>query len=415
MTTIDASLMRGNSALAIGDPGNIDSLFLDVSSLSITNYLISSNRYYFAFSSGSLSGSFYIYGKNLPDIGYLSSLTSLNNIKGDVTGFDFFIFKNGNSLGGYKVSSLDISLKNLLNFAPYELEEAILKNNDDILGSSNADIIFSQSGSDQITGSGGDDKIDGGAGNDKAIFSGNLGSYKISVDNVTYTVKDLRKNSPDGTDKIEYIEYLVFNDQTITPSEAVKIDRKRYTNNGLTNGENYRLENIRDFNGNLHGGGDYSNSLYSYKYQGKFDVNNDGLYEHVFTNKESGRWVTGSTNSSTGEIDYEDHGPGGTTRVVGIYIDPLVTSGEVEQFGPHDSQRRFQNDLFIDNLIAKTSGDYDNDGFQEVYWKTSDGTAYLRALMHADGNIQYANYQSEAQMSNYLAGHGYQSVISDII
>ncbi len=407
--------MRGDSALAIGDPGNVDSLFLDVSSLSITNYLISNNRYYFAFYSGSLSGSFYIYGKNLPDIGYLSSLTSLNNIKGDVTGYDFYLYSNGNSLGGYKVSSLDISLKNLLNFAPYELEEEILKNNDDIQGSSNADIIFSQSGSDQITGSGGDDKIDGGAGNDKAIFSGNLGSYEISVDNVTYTVKDLRKNSPDGTDKIEYIEYLVFNDQTITPSEAVKIDRKRYITNGLTSGENYRLENIRDFNGNLHGGGDYSNSLYSYKYQGKFDVNNDGLYEHVFTNKESGRWVTGSPNSYTGELDYSDFGNGGITRVVGIYIDPLVTSGEVEQFGPHDSQRRFQNDLLIDNLTVKTSGDYDSDGFQEVYWKTNDGTAYLRALMHADGNIQYANYQSEEQMSNYLTNNGYESVISDIV
>ena len=86
----------------------------------------------------------------------------------------------------------------------------------------------------------------------------------------------------------------------------------------------------------------------------------------------------------------------------------------MEQFGPHDSQRRFQNDLYIDNLIAKTSGDYDGDGFQEVYWKTNDGTAYLRALMHADGNIQYANYQSEAQMSDYLTSKGYESVISDI-
>ena len=53
-------------------------------------------------------------------------------------------------------------------------------------------------------------------------------------------------------------------------------------------------------------------------------------------------------------------------------------------------------------MIAKTSGDYDGDGFQEVYWKTNDGTAYLRALMHADGNIQYANYQNEEQMSDYL-------------
>ena len=133
------------------------------------------------------------------------------------------------------------------------------------------------------------------------------------------------------------------------------------------------------------------------------------------TNKESGRWVTASVDAVTGEIDYSDHGSGGTTRIVGIYIDPLVTSGEVEQFGTHDSQRRFQNDLKIDNLIAKTSGDYDGDGFQEVYWKTNDGTAYLRALMHADGNIKYANYQSEQQMTEYLTTQGHESVVQDIV
>ena len=145
------------------------------------------------------------------------------------------------------------------------------------------------------------------------------------------------------------------------------------------------------------------------------DVNADGIKEAIYTNKESGRWVTGSINSSTGEIDYEDHGSGGTTRVVGIYIDPLVTSGEVVQGSDFDSQRRFQNDLEIDNLIAKTSGDYDGDGLQEVYWKTNDGTAFLRALMHADGNIQYANYQNEAQMSDYLTTNGFSDSISEII
>ena len=129
----------------------------------------------------------------------------------------------------------------------------------------------------------------------------------------------------------------------------------------------------------------------------------------------SGRWVTASVRSSPGTIDFYKSGKGGTTRVVGIYIDPLVKDGIVEQGSDFDSQRRFQNDLYIDNLIAKTSGDYDGDGFQEVYWKTNDGTAYLRALMHADGNIQYANYQSEEQMSNYLTNKGYESVISDII
>ncbi len=43
------------------------------------------------------------------------------------------------------------------------------------------------------------------------------------------------------------------------------------------------------------------------------------------------------------------------------------------------------------------------------------GGAYLRSLMHADGNIQYSNYQSEEQMRDYLTSKGYESVISDII
>ena len=78
-------------------------------------------------------------------------------------------------------------------------------------------------------------------------------------------------------------------------------------------------------------------------------------------------------------------------------------------------QKRFQNDLEIDNLQAQHSGDYDSDGIHEVYWKTVDGTAYLRSLMHADGNIRYANYQSKVQMENYLTGQGHADVINDIV
>ncbi len=180
-------------------------------------------------------------------------------------------------------------------------------------------------------------------------------------------------------------------------------------------GEETTLDSIKDYDGNLHAGDNSAATPSSYKYQGLLDVNGDGAFEAIFTNKSSKRWVTAEVDSATGQIDFDDHGAGGTTRVVGIYIDPLVTSGEVEQFGPHDSQRRFQNDLKIDNLIAKTSGDYDGDGFQEVYWKTNDNTAYLRALMHADGNIQYANYQSKEQMSDYLTAQGHEGVIAEII
>ena len=35
--------------------------------------------------------------------------------------------------------------------------------------------------------------------------------------------------------------------------------------------------------------------------------------------------------------------------------------------------------------------------------------------MHADGNIQYANYQSEEQMTDYLTSKGFESEISSII
>ena len=92
----------------------------------------------------------------------------------------------------------------------------------------------------------------------------------------------------------------------------------------------------------------------------------------------------------------------------------LLLNGETIDRLALNSQVRFQNDLEIDNLQAKHSGDYDEDGIHEVYWKTADGTAYLRSLMHDDGNIRYANYQSEAQMKEYLTANGDDSVIADI-
>ena len=133
-------------------------------------------------------------------------------------------------------------------------------------------------------------------------------------------------------------------------------------------GSNYHLEYIKDYDGNLHANtGSFSDELKTaYKYQGLIDANADGTKEAIYTNKVSGRWVTASINSSTNEIDYSKYGQGGTTRVVGIYIDPLVESGDVIKDSDHDSQRRFQNDLYIDNLIVKTSGDFDSDGDQEV-------------------------------------------------
>ena len=205
-------------------------------------------------------------------------------------------------------------------------------------------------------------------------------------------------------------------------------------------GKKYRLPLLRDFDGNPHGLTKATDieqiaNTATYEYQGETDVNNDGIVEAIFTNRLSGRWATVGRDPITGMIDFNKHGRAEFddhsyktfSRVVGIYIDPLVAEGEAnggfllngeeapKRRGPFDSQRRFQNDLNIDNLSLRISGDFDGDGFGELYWKVEDGTAYLRTLMHADGNIQYANYQSEAQMRDYLTSTGHAELIAAVL
>ena len=48
-------------------------------------------------------------------------------------------------------------------------------------------------------------------------------------------------------------------------------------------------------------------------------------------------------------------------------------------------------------------------------WKTNDCTVYLKELMHADGNIRYANYQNQTQLSVYLMAQRHESVIAEIV
>ena len=211
-------------------------------------------------------------------------------------------------------------------------------------------------------------------------------------------------------------------------------------------GKKTSLDKIKDYDGNLHGGDSNEDAAASYQYHGMLDVNGDGTFEAIFTNNVTKRWVTAEVHSTYGAIDFDRNGSGGGTRVVGIYEDPLIAEGSANggflsdgvtpapaNFGVSDEERyvevngetidrlalnsqvRFQNDLDIENLTAKHSGDYDGDGIHEVYWKTNDDTAYLRALMHDDGNIRYANYQSEAQMKEYLTANGDDSAISKII
>jgi hypothetical protein len=155
---------------------------------------------------------------------------------------------------------------------------------------------------------------------------------------------------------------------------------------------------IRDFDGNNLG------SPEGWKSIGSVDIQGDGDLEYVFVNPIIGRWASVGADSDS-IVDFDHHGRGGDTRVVGIYIDPLVESGEVVRGSAFDSQRRFQNDLYIDNLTLLDGDDYDGDGLQETYFRVNDGTAVLHAYMHADGNIRYANYQSEADLEEFMTAN----------
>ena len=48
-------------------------------------------------------------------------------------------------------------------------------------------------------------------------------------------------------------------------------------------------------------------------------------------------------------------------------------------------------------------------------WKINNTGSYLGALMHDDGNIRYANYQSEEQKSENLTNNGLSDSIAEII
>ena len=279
---------------------------------------------------------------------------------------------------------------------------------------SNESVVWSVSGGD-------DSSLFSFVGNDGTLTFRKTNDYENPLDsdqnniyNVTVKAKDTYGNSSTQSVKITVNDVVdegsenSSNDNN-SPDELVSGSELK-----MLVGQTDLLTGIKDYDGNLHGflGSAPSSVKSSYKYQGKLDVNADGITEAIYTNEISGRWVTASIDLITGGFNYGKHGQGNSTRIVGIYEDPLVKAGLVEKDSDLDGSRTFINDLKLDNLILKTVGDYDNDGYQEIYWSKVDNTAYLRAVMWEDGNIQYANYQNLDQMTNYLTSHGFADTVA---
>ncbi len=272
---------------------------------------------------------------------------------------------------------------------------------DDIFGFGGDDTINAGDGADFIHAGQGFDVVNGGSNVDTLVINGNSSAYTITqISTGRFEIADgVDPGNGGSIDDVVNVEFVRFNDQTIRlrPGTGVSVNFE------TANPAVYQsaMNAIRDFDGNALGGNG------SWLRIGSADVNGDGDIDQILVNRAIGRFATVGT-APDGLVYFMDFSWAGETRVAGIYIDPLVAAGIVERFGPNDSQRRFQNDLQIENINRVLGADdYDNDGLQEVYFALTDGTAYLRAIMEFDGNIRYANYQSQQEVIDYLTANGF--------
>jgi Ca2+-binding RTX toxin-like protein len=273
---------------------------------------------------------------------------------------------------------------------------------DQLFGGDDNDTLDGGDGVDILIGGAGEDNLIGGANVDTTIIFGNRADFDISQPVVGGFIVRRTLIGPDTPDTgaiMEGVEFIQFDDQTIRllPGTGVSV------NFNATDPAVYQsaMNAIRDFDGNALGG----NGLWLRI--GQADVNGDGDIDQILVNDGIARFATVGT-APDGLTYFSDFSWAGETRVAGIYIDPLVTAGIVVAGSGNDSQRRFQNDLAIENINRVLGADdYDNDGLQEVYFALTDGTAYLRAIMEFDGNIRYANYQSQQEVIDYLTANGF--------
>ncbi len=269
---------------------------------------------------------------------------------------------------------------------------------DELFGGEGDDVIEGGDGGDLLVGGSGNDEIYGGSNVDVAALGGLRSSYTVTqVDPAMGRAFEVV--GPDGTDMFFDVEFLQFDNETLRllPGMGVSVNFE------TADPEIYQsaMAAIRDFDGNALGGDG------SWLRIGSADVNGDGDIDQILVNDAIGRFATVGV-APDGLVYFQDFSWAGETRVAGIYIDPLVQSGDVAAGSDNDSQRRFQNDLEIENINRVLGADdYDSDGIQEVFFALTDGTAYLRALMHDDGNIRYANYQSEQEVIDYLTANGF--------
>ena len=84
-------------------------------------------------------------------------------------------------------------------------------------GSAYADSLTGDLGANVLEGGAGNDTLDGSGGTDTAVYSGAWQNYALtSLGGGSFTIKDTREGSPDGTDTVSGVESLSFSNGTFS-------------------------------------------------------------------------------------------------------------------------------------------------------------------------------------------------------
>lgn len=181
--------------------------------------------------------------------------------------------------------------------------------------------------------------------------------------------------------------------------QFISIDNRTYGVN-LASAEARGLDpsQLKDFNGNPIG------AVGQWSLLGIASLRPGDAPSYVLANSSTGRWAEAAVQAN-GSINLQGFGQNGDTRVAGIYIDPGVADGSIPLGSPYDSQTRFLSDVQANRLnLMGSVFDQEAGGMDLIFRETNNGgglqnAVFLRAILHSDGNIAYANYMTAGQFT----------------
>jgi hypothetical protein len=199
--------------------------------------------------------------------------------------------------------------------------------------------------------------------------------------------------------------------QTLPPTAAdamqfISVDNITYGTN-LVSAESLGLDptQLLDYNGNALG------AVGQWDMLGLASVQPGATPSYILVDPATGRWAEVGVQSN-GTFNFQANGDNGNTRVVGIYVDPLVAAGIVAPDSPDNSQTRFLADVEANRLdLIGSVYDQENGGMDLMFSLNNSNDVYLRAILHTDGNIQYANYMTTTQLVQWATSQEISSSI----